>query len=84
MEVAVRSVIVALVLLLAAKGVSVLIPQAFKLAVNEMTQEARLYSGSSFRFFESFVVLMVAYVAITAVLSFVLSGFERKIAIPGH
>ncbi len=54
------------------------------LAVNEMTQEARLYSGSSFRFFESFVILMVAYVAITAVLSFVLSGIERKIAIPGR
>lgn len=54
------------------------------LAVNEMTQEARLYSGSSFRFFESFVILMVAYVAVTAVLSFILSWIERRIAIPGR
>lgn len=54
------------------------------LAVNEMTQEARLYSGSSFRFFESFVILMVAYVAITAVLSFALSSIERRISIPGR
>ncbi len=54
------------------------------LAVNEMTQEARLYSGSSFRFFESFVILMVAYVAITAMLSFLLGTIEKKIAIPGR
>ncbi len=54
------------------------------LAVRELTQMARLYSGSSFRFRESFFVLMVIYVVLTLGLSLMLRWYERKVAIPGH
>ncbi|MFQ5522688.1 MAG: amino acid ABC transporter permease [Acidimicrobiia bacterium] len=54
------------------------------LAVREMTQLARLYSGSTFRFREAFFVLMVIYVVLTLVLSLLLQWYERRIAIPGH
>ncbi|MEE9177175.1 MAG: amino acid ABC transporter permease [Acidimicrobiia bacterium] len=54
------------------------------LAVRELTQMARLYSGSSFRFRESFFVLMVIYVVLTLGLSLLLRWYERKIAIPGY
>jgi len=54
------------------------------LAVRELTQMARLYSGSSFRFRESFFVLMVIYVVLTLGLSLLLRWYERRIAIPGY
>jgi len=54
------------------------------LAVRELTQMARLYSGSSFRFRESFFVLMVIYVVLTLGLSLMLRWYERKVAIPGQ
>ena len=54
------------------------------LAVRELTQMARLYSGSSFRFRESFFVLMVIYVVLTLGLSLMLRWYERKVAIPGY
>ncbi len=54
------------------------------LAVRELTQMARLYSGSSFRFRESFFVLMVIYVVLTLGLSLLLRWYERKVAIPGY
>ncbi|MEE8375745.1 MAG: amino acid ABC transporter permease [Acidimicrobiia bacterium] len=54
------------------------------LAVRELTQMARLYSGSSFRFRESFFVLMVIYVVLTLGLSLMLRWYERRIAIPGY
>ena len=53
------------------------------LAVRELTQQARLYSGSTFRFRESFFILMVIYVALTLVLSLLLRWYENKIAVPG-
>ena len=52
------------------------------LAVREITQMARLYSGSSFRFRESFFVLVVLYVVLTLSLSLLLRWYERRIAIP--
>ena len=54
------------------------------LAVRELTQMARLYSGTSFRFRESFFVLMVIYVVLTLGLSLMLRWYERKVAIPGY
>lgn len=54
------------------------------LAVREITQMARLYSGSTFRFRESFFILVVIYVVLTLVLSLALRWYERRIAIPGR
>jgi polar amino acid transport system permease protein len=54
------------------------------LAVRELTQMARLYSGASFRFRESFFILMVIYVVLTLSLSLLLRWYERRIAIPGR
>ena len=53
------------------------------LAVNELTQMARLYAGSSFRFRESYFVLVILYVTLTLCLSLLLRWYERRIAIPG-
>jgi len=53
------------------------------LAVNELTQMARLYSGSTFRFREAFFVLAILYVTLTLVLSLILRWYERRISIPG-
>jgi polar amino acid transport system permease protein len=52
------------------------------LAVRELTQMAKLYSGSTFRFRESFFILMVIYVVLTLVLSLILRWYERRVAIP--
>ncbi len=54
------------------------------LAVREMTQMARLYSGSTFRFRESFFILMVIYVILTLGLSLLLRWYEKRVAIPGR
>jgi len=54
------------------------------LAVREVTQMARLYSGSSFRFRESFFILVVIYVVLTLALSLLLRWYERRVAIPGR
>lgn len=52
------------------------------LAVNELTQMARLYAGSSFRFRETYIVLIVLYVTLTLLLSLLLRWYERRITIP--
>ncbi len=52
------------------------------LAVREITQMARLYSGSTFRFRESFFILVVMYVTLTLTLSLLLRWYERRIAVP--
>lgn len=53
------------------------------LAVNELTQMARLYAGSSFRFRESYFVLVILYVSLTLILSLLLRWYETRIRIPG-
>jgi polar amino acid transport system permease protein len=53
------------------------------LAVNELTQMARLYAGSSFRFRESYFVLVILYVTLTLILSLLLRWYEKRILIPG-
>lgn len=50
----------------------------------EITYQARIYSGSSFRFREAFFVLAVFYVTLTLILSLLLQYWERKIATPGR
>ncbi|MDH3190123.1 MAG: amino acid ABC transporter permease [Acidimicrobiia bacterium] len=54
------------------------------MAVREITQMARLYSGSSFRFRESFFILVVLYVILTLGLSLLLRWYEGRLAIPGN
>ena len=54
------------------------------LAVRELTQMARLYTGASFRFREGFFVLMVIYVILTLGLSLLLRWYEKRIAVPGY
>ncbi len=54
------------------------------LAVREITQMARLYTGSTFRFREGFFVLVVIYVTMTLSLSLLLRWYEKRIAIPGR
>lgn len=54
------------------------------LAVREMTMMARIYSGSTFRFRESFFILVVIYVVLTLGLSLLLRWYEGKVAIPGR
>lgn len=47
------------------------------LAVRDITQQARLYAGSSFRFRESYLVLTFLYLGMTIVLSLSLRWFEN-------
>ena len=49
------------------------------LAVNDITYKARLYSGSSFRFRETYLVLTFLYLFMTIALSLLLQWYERKI-----
>jgi polar amino acid transport system permease protein len=49
------------------------------LAVRELTQRARLYAGSTFRFDESYVVLTFSYLTMTLALSLLLRWYERRI-----
>lgn len=54
------------------------------LAVRELTQMARLYTGSTFRFREGFFISAVLYVSLTLVMSLLLRWYEKRIAIPGR
>lgn len=49
------------------------------LAVREITQMARLYAGSTFRFRESYLVLTFLYLAMTLALSLLLRLLERRL-----
>ncbi len=49
------------------------------LAVRELTQMARLHSGSTFRFRESYLVLTFLYLSMTIALSLLLRWYERRI-----
>ncbi len=52
------------------------------LAVGEITYEARIYLGSSFRIRESYFILAVIYVSLTLLLSLGLQMWERRLAVP--
>jgi len=49
------------------------------LAVRDITQIARLYTGHSFKFAEAYTILCVLYLTLTLLLSFLLKLIERKI-----
>jgi len=49
------------------------------LAVGDITYQARLYSGSSFRFRETYLVLTFLYLFMTIALSLLLQWYERHI-----
>lgn len=49
------------------------------LAVRDLTQQAKLYSGSSFRFRETYLVLTFLYLTMTITLSLFLRWYERRI-----
>lgn len=51
------------------------------LAVREITQQAKLYAGSSFRFRETYLVLTFLYLTMTLSLSLILRWYERRIRI---
>lgn len=49
------------------------------LAVHDLTHRARLYSGSTFRFRESFLILTFFYLSLTLTLSLLLRWYERRL-----
>jgi polar amino acid transport system permease protein len=49
------------------------------LAVRDITQMARLHSGSTFRFRESYLVLTFLYLSMTLALSLILRWYERRL-----
>ncbi|MBE2225257.1 MAG: amino acid ABC transporter permease [Anaerolineae bacterium] len=49
------------------------------LAIRELTQRARLYAGSTFRFQESYLVLTFCYLTMTIVLSLLLRWYENRL-----
>ncbi|MGI9605333.1 MAG: amino acid ABC transporter permease [Acidimicrobiales bacterium] len=53
------------------------------IAAAELTYNARIYQGSSFRVRETFFILMVIYVTLTLVLSLMLRWYEARLATPG-
>ncbi|MBK7893407.1 MAG: ABC transporter permease subunit [Anaerolineaceae bacterium] len=51
------------------------------LAVRELTQRSRLHAGSTFRFPESYLVIVFLYLAMTITLSLFLRWYERRIRV---
>lgn len=49
------------------------------LAVRDLTQQARVYAGSTFRFRESYLVLTFLYLTMTIALSLILRWYERRL-----
>ena len=49
------------------------------LAVRDLTQQAKLYAGSSFRFRETYLVLTVLYLSMTLALSLILRWYENRL-----
>ena len=52
------------------------------LAVRELTQMTKLWTGRSFQFFAGFMILAAMYLALTVSLSLVLQWYERRMATP--
>ena len=53
------------------------------IAVREMTQLTRIYTGSTFKIREGYFVLTMFYVVLTLALSLLLRWYESRISIPG-
>lgn len=54
------------------------------LAVRDITQRARLYAGSTFRFRESYLVLTFLYLSMTIALSLLLRWYEKRMGKDGR
>jgi polar amino acid transport system permease protein len=54
------------------------------LAVRELTQMTRIYTGSTFQFMEGYFVLTGFYLVLTLSLSLLLRWYERRIQVPGR
>jgi polar amino acid transport system permease protein len=54
------------------------------LAVRELTQMTKLYTGSTFRFMNGYIILTGFYLVLTVSLSLLLRWYERRIQVPGH
>lgn len=54
------------------------------IAVRELTQMTKLWTGSSFRFMEGYLILTGFYLTLTVSLSLLLRWYEKHIATPGH
>jgi polar amino acid transport system permease protein len=54
------------------------------LAVRELTQMTKIYTGSTFRFMEGYLILTGFYLVLTLSLSLLLRWYERRIQVPGH
>ncbi|GMQ93034.1 MAG: amino acid ABC transporter permease [Acidimicrobiia bacterium] len=52
------------------------------LAVREITQMSRLWTGRNFQFFTGFMILAAMYLTLTVGLSLLLQWYERRIATP--
>ncbi len=52
------------------------------LAVREITQMSKLWTGSSFQFFAGFMILAAMYLTMTVSLSLLLQWYERRISTP--
>ncbi|MGI9667353.1 MAG: amino acid ABC transporter permease [Acidimicrobiia bacterium] len=52
------------------------------LAVRELTQMTKLWTGRSFQFFAGFMILAAIYLTLTVTLSLLLQWYERKISVP--
>ncbi len=50
------------------------------LAVRDITQTARLYAGSTFRFREAYVTISILYLSMTVVLSLLVQALERRLS----
>ena len=53
-------------------------------AVRELTQMTKLWTGSNFHFMEGYFVLAGIYLTLTLSLSLLLRWYEKRIATPGH
>ncbi len=54
------------------------------IAVRELTQMTKLWTGSSFQFLPGYLILTAFYLTLTVSLSLLLRWYERHIATPGH
>jgi polar amino acid transport system permease protein len=53
------------------------------LAVRELTQMTKLWTGVTFQFFAGYMILAAMYLTLTVSLSFLLQWYERRISVPG-
>ncbi len=54
------------------------------IAVRELTQMTKLWTGSSFRFMEGYLILTAFYLTLTISLSLLLRWYEKRISTPGY